>query len=140
MSFLLDTHILLYWLGDIERLSRRQAQVIQAADAAEPLCVSDISLWEIATLHSLGRIQLEQPLRDWLEAAVAPPLVRRIGISPAVAACVGALQQLIAEGQVRPEEKVVIFNTGAAQKYLEAIRTELPRLDCRQPIDWARLE
>ncbi|MEQ1858217.1 MAG: PIN domain-containing protein, partial [Longimicrobiales bacterium] len=31
------------------------------------------------------------PLRDWLEAAVAPPLVRRVAISPAVAAEVAAL-------------------------------------------------
>jgi len=36
-------------------------------------------------LHSLGRIRLAIPLREWLEKAVAPPLVHRHGISPAVA-------------------------------------------------------
>ena len=41
MKFLLDTHILLYWLGDIEKLSARQTHTIQAADAGEPLWVSD---------------------------------------------------------------------------------------------------
>jgi PIN domain nuclease of toxin-antitoxin system len=45
----------------------------------EPLLVSEITLWEIATLHSLGRIELRLPLRDWLEKATAPPLVRRVG-------------------------------------------------------------
>ena len=42
-------------------------------------------------LHSRGRIRLKIPLREWLEAAVAPPLVRRCGISPAVAAELAAL-------------------------------------------------
>jgi hypothetical protein len=33
----------------------------------------------------------------------------------------------------------VIFNTGAAQKYLEAIATTLPEIDLQQPIDWQAL-
>jgi len=64
---------------------------VQAASGEEPLWVSDISLWEIATLVNLERIRLRLPLRDWLERAVAPPLVRRVSISPAVAADVAAL-------------------------------------------------
>lgn len=88
---LLDTHVMLYWLGQDPRLSNRQARHIESASAAEPLWVADISLWEIATLVSLGHLRLQVPLRDWLEAAVAPPLVRRVGISPAVAAEVARL-------------------------------------------------
>jgi PIN domain nuclease of toxin-antitoxin system len=88
---LLDTHVLLYWLGADPRLSVAQAEVIRQASPAEPLWVSDISLWEIATLYALGRITLQLPLRDWLEAATAPPLVQRLGITPVVAAAVAAL-------------------------------------------------
>jgi hypothetical protein len=32
-----------------------------------------------------------------------------------------------------------LFNTGAAQKYVEAIKTDVPRLDKDQAIDWPRL-
>ena len=85
MKALLDTHILLWWHGDRGRLSREQQDVIAAADADAPLEVSDISLWEVAMLYSLGRIRLTIPLREWLDKAVAPPLVRRHGISPAMA-------------------------------------------------------
>ncbi|MYF89837.1 MAG: type II toxin-antitoxin system VapC family toxin [Boseongicola sp. SB0676_bin_33] len=85
MKALLDTHILLWWHGDRGRLSLDQVEVIAAAGPATPLQVSDISLWEVATLYSLGRIRLTIPLREWLEKAVAPPLVRRDGISPATA-------------------------------------------------------
>lgn len=91
VSAVLDTHVLLYWLGADPRLSAAQAEVIRQAGPAEPLWVSDISLWEIATLYALSRITLRLPLRDWLEAATAPPLVQRLGITPAVAAAVAAL-------------------------------------------------
>jgi len=88
---LLDTHVLLWWLGGTGGLSRRQAAVLDAAGADTPVVVSDISLWEVTTLYSLGRVRFTIPLRDWLEKAVAPPLVRRQGISPAIAAQVAAL-------------------------------------------------
>ena len=39
----------------------------------------------------LRRIRLALPLREWLAKAVAPPLVRRHSISPAIAAEVAAL-------------------------------------------------
>ena len=90
---LLDTHILLWWHGDRGRLSRAQQDVIAAASANSPLEVSDISLWEVATLYSLGRIRLTIPLREWLAKAVAAPLVRRHGISPAVAAELASLPE-----------------------------------------------
>ena len=86
MTALLDTHILIWWLNDSNRLSPAQQEVVASASAESPLLASDISLWEVATLHSLGRIQLTIPLRVWLDKAVAPPLVRRHGISPAIAA------------------------------------------------------
>jgi PIN domain nuclease of toxin-antitoxin system len=88
---LLDTHILLYWLGADPRLSAAQAAVIQQAIPSEPLWMADISLWEIATLYTLGRITLNLPLQAWLEAATATPLVQRVGILPAIAAAVAAL-------------------------------------------------
>ena len=91
MTVLLDTHVLLYWLSADPRLSVAQAEVIRQAGPAAPLWVSDISLWEIATLYALGRITLQLPLREWLAAATAPPLVQRLGITLAVAAAVAAL-------------------------------------------------
>ena len=91
MKALLDTHVLLFWLGAEARLTDDQLAAVREASEEEPLLVSDITLWEIATLVSLGRVRLRLPLRDWLESAVAPPLVRRVSISPAVAAGVASL-------------------------------------------------
>lgn len=88
---LLDTHVLIWWLNDLTRLSPQQREVVEAATPDAPLHVSDISLWEVAMLQALGRIRLALPLREWLDRAVAPPLVRRQGISPAIAAELAAL-------------------------------------------------
>ena len=93
MTALLDTHILIWWLGENNRLSPAQRKVVASAGAESPLLVSDISLWEVAMLQSLGRIRLKLPLREWLEKAVAPPLVQRQGISPAIAAELAALPE-----------------------------------------------
>lgn len=91
MKAFLDTHILLWWFNATSRLSERQTAVLSSVTEGEPLWVSDITLWEIATLSSLGRIKLHLPLREWLEQATAPPLVQRMAITPAVAAEVAAL-------------------------------------------------
>ena len=91
VSDLLDTHILLWWLAEPRRLSRSQTRAISKASAERPLLISEISLWEVASLVERGRIRLNRPLRDWLEEASAPPLVRRCGISPAVVAEMVAL-------------------------------------------------
>jgi PIN domain nuclease of toxin-antitoxin system len=88
---LLDTHVLLWWLEARSRLRKSQEEVIERAGGEHTLLVSGISLWEIAALTELGRIRLQLPLREWLDRATAPPLVERVGISPAVAAEVAAL-------------------------------------------------
>jgi len=40
--------------------------------------------------------------------------------APEGAACLPALRKLIDRGEVKPEERVVLFNTGAGVKYLES--------------------
>jgi threonine synthase len=40
--------------------------------------------------------------------------------APEGAACLPALRKLLESGQVKPDEQVVLFNTGAGVKYLEA--------------------
>jgi hypothetical protein len=49
------------------------------------------------------------------------------------------LEQLIAAGKVGTDEEVVVFNTGAAQKYPEIVSLNLPRLDKGRPVDYEAL-
>lgn len=75
----------------------------------------------------------EGRLLEWMGLATR---LEGVSVCPETAACVGALEQLAASGWIQPGERVVIFNTGAAQKYVETLRVELPHLDKDRPIDW----
>ena len=48
-------------------------------------------------------------------------------VAPEGAACVSALEKLLASGFLKPSERIVIYNTGAGLKYLEAYSTRFPR-------------
>jgi threonine synthase len=78
----------------------------------------------------------ESRLNEWLRLASS---LEGIPVCPEAAACVGAIETLLSRGWIKPQERVVVFNTGAAQKYVEAIRCELPRIDLAQPLDWERI-
>lgn len=43
-----------------------------------------------------------------------------IFVAPEGGACLPALRKLMASGQVKPDERVVLFNTGAGVKYIES--------------------
>jgi PIN domain nuclease of toxin-antitoxin system len=93
VTVLLDTHVWWWWITGEPGPSRAQKRLLARVSPESPLLLSDISLWEIATLVSLGRLAVTVPLREWLEHAAAPPLVRRCAISPAVTAAVAALPE-----------------------------------------------
>ncbi|GDY08882.1 threonine synthase [Planctomycetia bacterium] len=102
-----------------------------------PVAVGDFMILDaIRASKGLAIAVEEARIREWLELTCR---LEGIAICPETAACVGALESLTARGWIRPNERVVIFNTGAAQKYVEAIRSDLPRLDVNSSIDWERL-
>ena len=57
----------------------------------------------------------------------ARELARTEGIfaAPESGACVPALRTLLARGDVKPDERVVLFNTGSGIKYLDAFEKNL---------------
>ncbi|MFL5501819.1 MAG: threonine synthase [Gemmatimonadaceae bacterium] len=66
--------------------------------------------------------------------AGARELARREGIfaAPEGGACVPALRKLIERGKVKPDERVVLFNTGSGIKYLDAFDDEVKARTPRQ--------
>lgn len=60
-------------------------------------------------------------------------------VCPEAGATVAALQKLRDAGWVRPDERVVLFNTGSGMKYPECFPVEVPVLDPAAPPDLAEL-
>ncbi len=54
MRLLLDTHVLLWWLFDDPKLSKRARTAI--ADPTSDVLVSAATAWEIATKHRIGKL------------------------------------------------------------------------------------
>jgi len=52
--FLLDTHVLIWWLVSDRRLSRTAQDLVR--DPGHRIFVSSASAWEIATKHRLGKL------------------------------------------------------------------------------------
>ena len=71
MSFLLDTHVLLWLLGDepIDPVVRGQL-----ADRANLVMVSSASVWEISVKAALGRIAFDGSIEDAIDGVGFEPL------------------------------------------------------------------
>jgi threonine synthase len=64
---------------------------------------------------------------DMLDAALLLGRTEGVFAAPEGGACVAAVQQLIAQGYLKPSERLVVFNTGTGLKYMEAFSTRFPR-------------
>jgi len=64
----LDTHVLLWALLQPEELSENIKQQISLAQDNSQLFLSSISLWEIAMLKFKKRINIYEPVKDFLES------------------------------------------------------------------------
>jgi threonine synthase len=65
--------------------------------------------------------------REMMEAGVKLATEEGVFVAPEGAACVAALDRLVASGFLRPDERMVIYNTGSGLKYLEAYSELFPR-------------
>ena len=60
MEILIDTHMLLWWLADDSRLSKKARALM--ADPANMLTVSAATAWEIAIKQALGKMTMDGDL------------------------------------------------------------------------------
>jgi PIN domain nuclease of toxin-antitoxin system len=65
VSFLLDTHLFLWWLADDPRLTAEHRRAL--ADPEALVHVSAATIWEISIKEALGRIELEGDLTSEIE-------------------------------------------------------------------------
>ena len=90
MTYLLDTHVMLWALSEPTRLGRKARKIIE--NPASQLVVSAASAWEIATKHRLGKL----PEADALLGAYSKHLDRlgaiRLPVSEEHALLAGRLE------------------------------------------------
>lgn len=85
MNVLLDTHVLLWTVGDAKRLSRRARQTIARSSAQGGLGIASITLWEIAQLVERGRLPIVGTTSGWLAELLARAGISILELSPTIA-------------------------------------------------------
>jgi threonine synthase len=107
-----------------------------ASGVRVPKALGDFLILD-AVRRSGGRVlaAAEARIDEWMVLAAR---LEGIALCPESALCLGALEQSAAAGLVREHERVVLFNTGAAQKYVEVLQSlaPLPRLSSSN-VDWS---
>jgi threonine synthase len=62
-----------------------------------------------------------------------------IFVCPEGGAVIAGIQKLVTQGWIKPDERVVAFNTGTGLKYPECFPVDLPVLDPREPVDYTAI-
>ena len=136
------------WIG-----SRRPKMIAVQAEGCQPVVRAyeegkeRSQFWENASTVASG-LRVPKPLGDFLildavrksggtaiavsdadliEAGIQLASDEGIFVAPEGAACVAALEKLLARGFLKKDERIVIYNTGAGLKYLEAYSARFPR-------------
>jgi threonine synthase len=106
-----------------------------AAGIRVPVAIGDFMILDAVRASGGSALTAEEGrIGEWMRLANA---LEGIALCPEAAVCVGVLEGLVRDGGIEPDEQVVIFNTGAAQKYVEAISAQLPTV--APPVDFAAL-
>jgi PIN domain nuclease of toxin-antitoxin system len=85
---LLDTHELLWWTTDDDRLPTSARNAIAAA---EVVYASDATLWELCVKSSIGKLHLRPNAATWFEQQLRLARFTRLGIAPRHIAAVESL-------------------------------------------------
>src|SRR3954453_17702540 len=102
-----------------------------------PAAVGDFMILD--AVRQSGGIALataEAEIPTWIQPAASK---EGIALCPETAVCLGAMEVLFKRGTIKPTDKILIFNTGASQKYPEAVNEQLARIDITKPIDWEKI-
>ena len=109
----------------------QHAQTI-ASGIRVPAAVGDFMILDaVRDSGGAALVAEEGRLLEWMRLASG---LEGIALCPETAACLDVLDALVRNGSIQPDEEVVVFNTGAAQKYVEAMATDLPLVE--PPVDY----
>lgn len=81
----LDTHVLVWWVSNPEKLSSKARRAIERAIKAKAVYISSISVWEIALLSAKGRLKLTMDVKRWIELIEQLPALQFVPVDNRIA-------------------------------------------------------
>jgi PIN domain nuclease of toxin-antitoxin system len=109
LVILLDTHIWVWWINGDSRLPRGCYSYLDGLLIGE-IAISVFSCWEVAMLHSRGRLDFGRPLDEWMSLALGRAGVSALELSPEIAvdSC-----RLPGEFQADPADRIIVATARA---------------------------
>jgi threonine synthase len=105
-----------------------------ASGLCVPAPIGDFMILDaIQESNGLAAAGKEGNITSWMHNVTS---TEGIAICPETAVCFDVLAKLQEAGEIKSTDRVVVFNTGAAQKYSEAIPLSLPQIDFTTKIDY----
>ena len=87
ISYLVDTHILAWWVLDLPHLSTPQTNLLkELQETNQPVGLSSISLREMAFMIHRGRVEVDASLEVWLDSLDSHPLLTVFPLTTKIAA------------------------------------------------------
>ncbi len=81
----------------------------------------------LAAVRASGGTAIAVNDEELLDASIELATATGIFPAPEGGSCVAALKKLLSNGFLKPDDRIVIYNTGTGLKYLEAFSTRFPR-------------
>jgi PIN domain nuclease of toxin-antitoxin system len=101
---LLDTHVWLWAAEGIERrIGPRSRQLL--VQWAEDLAVSTASVFEVAALHTAGRLRLARPPEQWVRESVDAAALQIVDVSSSIAIDAGSIPRT---GLEDPMDRLIV--------------------------------
>lgn len=123
-----------------ERFAKRHENAHTIASGMRvPAALGDFMVLDTVRASGGAAISVEETrLIEWQKKVSS---AEGIIICPEAATCIGGLEKLIEQGQVALDERVVIFNTAAGQKYFgKGDPLDVPSIDLSKATDWDTFE
>ncbi len=102
-----------------------------------PSAVGDFLILD--AVRESGGCAVAVPEQRILETARNAARLEGVPLCPEAATGVLAIERMLADGRLRPDERVVLFNTGSANKYVEAFTPDLPLIEHPKSVSYDAL-
>ncbi|MFN9173231.1 MAG: type II toxin-antitoxin system VapC family toxin [Synechocystis sp.] len=79
MKILIDTHVFIWWTGDVKKLSSRVYDLL--VDPNTDVMLSIVSIWEMQIKFSLGKLQLKISLSQLVDDEVKANRIELLPLS-----------------------------------------------------------
>ena len=86
----------------------------------------------LAAVRASGGTAVAVTDEELLDACIELAETTGVFASPEGGACLAGLKKLLAEGFLRPDQQIVLYNTGSGLKYLEAFSTRFPQIQASE--------